>query len=41
MSNGLQVSRSVRWRWWVDNAWARWRRIHRLYVGRAYGWGKR
>lgn len=31
----------LRCRWFFDDVRVHWRRIHRLYVGRAYGWGKR
>ena len=27
-----------RWKWFVDDVWLHWRRIHRLYVSRAYSW---
>ncbi|NIK56063.1 hypothetical protein [Kribbella shirazensis] len=41
MGDRIQVSRSLCWRWFLDDVRTHWRRIHRLYVARAYGWGRR
>jgi hypothetical protein len=39
MSNRIPID--LRLKWFLDDLWAHWRRIHRLYVTRAYSWGTR
>ncbi|MFF0339752.1 hypothetical protein [Kribbella sp. NPDC004875] len=41
MSDRMVISRSLRWRWFLDDARTHWRLIWRLYVDRAYGWHRR
>jgi hypothetical protein len=39
MSDRIPVE--LRWKWFVDDLWQRWRRLHRLYVRRFYSWNSR
>ncbi|MEV4265984.1 hypothetical protein [Kribbella sp. NPDC049584] len=41
MSDQMQVSRSLRWRWFLDDVREHSRLIWRLYAGRMYTWGRR
>jgi hypothetical protein len=41
MGNRIEVSRSLRWKWRIDDVRAHWRRVWRLYDSRMYTWGRR
>lgn len=41
MSDRIQVSRILRWKWFLDDIRDHWRLAGRLYVSRAYSWGRR
>jgi hypothetical protein len=41
MSDQMQVNRSLRWRWFLDDVREHWRLIRRLYASRMYTWDRR
>jgi hypothetical protein len=41
MGDRIEVSRSLRWKWLMDDVQDHWRLVWRLYQSRMYTWGRR